>query len=247
MSGLLEGLGRRVRHLRSERGWTRAQLAERSGLSVRFLAQIESGRGNISLLRLEALARALETGPEQLVRAADPGRGMVALVGLRGAGKSTVGSLLARRLDLPFVELDQRIVEAAGLPLHQLFELHGEEYYRRLEREALRHCLGSGESMVLAAAGGIVTEPTSWEMLRRNASVVWLRASPEEHWNRVVAQGDRRPMADHPSAMDALRSLLRSRAEVYAQAAVTVETTGLAPAEVCRQVELALAQLGAAR
>lgn len=235
-SRLLEVLAARVRRLRKERGWTRNELAGRSGLSVRFLARVESGEGNISVRRLEELAQALETSPSELVRPLAAPNGIVALVGLRGAGKSTVGALLARRLAVPFVEMDDRITEASGLSLDQLFELHGERYYRRLEQEMLRRLLARGEAVVLAAAGGIVTEPASWTMLCEQATVVWLRARPEDHWDRVVAQGDRRPMADHPAAMEELRALLAGREKTYAEARITVDTSAQAPERVADRI-----------
>lgn len=228
-SPLLASLARRVRALRRARSWSRNRLAERSGLSVRFLARVESGQGNISILRLEALARALDTTPDALLRpAADPSR-FVALVGLRGAGKSTIGPLLAQRLGWRFVEVDDVITETSGLTLDQLFDLHGERYYRRLELDTLRRLLGGGEPLVLAAAGGVVTEPAAWAMLRERSTVVWLRAKPEDHWNRVVAQGDRRPMADHPAAMDELNALLVARKSIYGEARITVDTTDGSP------------------
>ncbi len=240
-SGLLADLARRVRQLRESRRWTQGELARRSGLSVRFLARVESGDGNISVLRLDALARALGTTGDALLRPAlSDGRRLIALVGLRGAGKSTVGPLLARRLYLPFVEMDHRIMEAWGLPLDQLFELHGERYYRRLERETLDRLLARGEPAVVAAAGGVVNEPATWQELRRAATVVWLRARPEDHWNRVVAQGDRRPMADNPAAMEELRAMLRARETSYAEAWLTVDTSRRTPAQA---VELIVARL----
>src|SRR5512139_3779392 len=139
---LLAALGRRARALRLERGWTLREVAERSGLSPRFLVQLESGRGNISIRRLADLARALETTPSVLLAAMDDPTGpVIALLGLRGAGKTTIGKRLARRLHVPFVELDRRIEQAADLSLSELFSLHGEDYYRRLERETLNMVL----------------------------------------------------------------------------------------------------------
>ena len=224
-SDLLRELASRVRRLRRDRGWSRGELAGRSGLSVRFLARVEAGEGNISVLRLQSLARALETTPDVLVRPlVDPSR-VVALVGLRGAGKSTVGPLLSQRLGVPFLELDELIQENSGLPLEQLFELHGEHYYRRLEGETVRRILARGEPAVVAAAGGIVNEPATWEQLLHAATVVWLRARPEDHWNRVIGQGDRRPMADHPHAMDELRALLSARERIYAESRWVVDTS----------------------
>jgi XRE family aerobic/anaerobic benzoate catabolism transcriptional regulator len=237
---VLTDLARRVREARRERGWTRVELAERSGLSVRFLARVESGQGNISVLRLHELAGALGTSATVLLRPyADPDR-IVTLVGLRGAGKSTIGPLLAERRGVPFIEMDTLIREASGLPLDQLFELHGERYYRRLERETLRDVLSRGEPAILAAAGGVVNEPATWELLREGTFVIWLTADPEDHWNRVVAQGDRRPMRDNPAAMDELRGILRAREPVYAEARLRVNTSGSTPEQVVSGIERAL-------
>jgi XRE family aerobic/anaerobic benzoate catabolism transcriptional regulator len=243
-SPLLRELARRVRELRRRRGWPRSTLAERSGLSVRFLARVEGGEGNISIVRLEALARALGTTPDQLIRPPGVTAPVVALVGMRGAGKSTVGPLLARRLGHRFIEVDERITGTTGLPLDQLFELHGEAYYRRLERETLRLALAGDEPTVLAAAGGVVNDAVSWDMLCDQATVVWLRASPEDHWNRVVAQGDRRPMADNPDAMEELRAMLRAREAAYRRARHTIDTSGRTAIEVADAVHVTLVESG---
>jgi XRE family aerobic/anaerobic benzoate catabolism transcriptional regulator len=231
---LLGALGERVRALRGERRLTLQQLARRARLSPRFLVQVEQGAANISVRKLAGLAAALDTTPAALLaqperpprrtRAALP---VVALLGLRGAGKSTIGRRLARRLRVPFVELDRRVEEAAGMSLGELFALHGEAYYRRLEREALERVLADGRPLVLATGGGLPASPETYGLLRGQALTVWLRAAPEDHWNRVVQQGDRRPMADHPEAMAELRRLLSSRQPLYAQAAATVDTSQL--------------------
>ncbi len=238
---LLEALGRRARTRRLEKGWTLRDVAERSGVSPRFLVQLESGRGNISVRRLADVARALEITPASLLADDDTGPApVIALLGLRGAGKTTIGKRLARRLRLPFVELDRRIEQAADLSLSELFTLHGEDYYRRLERETLESVLAERRPMVLATGGGIVASPETYALLRRAAVTVWLRARPEDHWNRVVRQGDRRPMADHPQAMADLRALLASREPLYALAAHTVDTSRIPVDRVVDAIETSL-------
>jgi XRE family aerobic/anaerobic benzoate catabolism transcriptional regulator len=236
-SGLLGRLGARVRALREERGASRLDLARASGLSARYLAALEAGVGNISIARLADLARALATTASALLAEAEvegaPGEArrspqVISLLGLRGAGKSTVGMALARRLAVPFFELDERIEAAAGMPLGQVFELHGERWFRRLERETLARFLVETRRSVLATGGGLVTESETFDLLRQHTLTVWLKARPRDHWDRVVAQGDRRPMANRSRAMEELRALLAARDPLYARADLVVDTSALA-------------------
>lgn len=236
---LLSELGRRVREARRKQGLSRRELAERSSLSPRFLAQVEAGGGNISVRRLAPLAQALGTSLAALLAGPESPRPapVIALLGLRGAGKTTIGRRLARRLHVPFVELDQRIEQASGLPLAEIFRLHGEAYYRRLEQETLGALLAEEGPRVLAAGGGLVASPEAYALLRRRTLTVWLRARAEDHWSRVVQQGDRRPMEARPQAMAELRRLLASREPLYARAAHTVDTSRLGLAGTLRAVE----------
>lgn len=222
---ILELVGQHVRAARAARHWTIRELAERSGVSVRFLVQLESGRANISVKRLADLARAFTIPAADLLADHPDAPRIVALLGLRGAGKTTIGKQLARRLHVRFVELDRQIEKAADMSLAELFSLYGEEYYRRLERETLAEVLAGQRPMVLATGGGIVESPETYALLTKSAVTVWLRAEPEDHWNRVVSQGDRRPMADHPQAMADLRALLSAREPLYARAEHTVDTS----------------------
>jgi XRE family aerobic/anaerobic benzoate catabolism transcriptional regulator len=160
----------------------------------------------------------------------------IALLGVRGAGKSSVGAALARDLGVAFVELDQRIEQTAGLPLGELFALHGEAYYRRIEREVLTQLLADPPPMVLAAGGSIVNDPTNYTLLRARCRTVWLSARAEDHWNRVVAQGDQRPMAENPHAFAELRALLAARDKLYARADHTIDTTGLGVPQVAAAI-----------
>jgi XRE family aerobic/anaerobic benzoate catabolism transcriptional regulator len=225
---ILELVGQHVRAARAARHWTIRELAERSGVSVRFLVQLEAGRGNISVKRLADLARAFKIPTADLLNDDDhtDAPRVVALLGLRGAGKTTIGKQLARRLRVRFVELDRRIEKAADMSLAELFSMYGEDYYRRLERETLAAVLAEKRPMVLATGGGIVASPETYALLKKSAVTIWLRAAPEDHWNRVVSQGDRRPMADHPQAMAGLRALLAAREPLYAGAEHTVDTSG---------------------
>lgn len=236
---LLRELGIRVRRQRQDRGLSRRQLSEASGVSERFLAQLEAGDGNISLLRFAEVARALGVTPSALLAAAEqgaPGPRPIALLGLRGAGKSTVGAALAKRLGATFVEVDQRIEQLAGLSLGQLFELHGEAYYRRVERAVLEQVLGGAAAQVLAPGGSIVSSPDNFALLRERCCTVWLRARPEDHWARVIQQGDHRPMAKNPHAFEELRALLAQREQLYGAAEHIVDTSGRTIAAVVKQV-----------
>jgi len=248
---LLGALGRDVRRRRKARGLSRRRLAEVTGISERFLADIEAGRANPSVARLLQIARALETEPSALLRAAEeetrvPATEVVALLGLRGAGKSSIGARLAVRLGRPFVELDRRIEESSGLALAQIFELNGEASFRRAERAALRSVFAEGpRPCVLATSGGIVTDEEAFTLLRENAWTVWLRATPEQHWGRVVAQGDTRPMAGHDAAFEALCEILRERAPFYARAHATIDTTGREVDAIAAELEQRIAALQA--
>lgn len=239
MEPLLDGLGRRVRALRGRRGLTLQQLAGLCGLSQRFLVQVEKGHGNISVRKLDGLAQALGTTAAFLLTAGDdasPPRPSIALLGLRGAGKTTIGRRVARRLGVPFVELDRKVEQAAGLALGEVFALHGEEYYRRLEREALTSLLETRQSMVLASGGGLVAAPETFALLARRSTTVWLRATADDCWERVIRQGDRRPMNQHPEARKALADLVARRNPLYAQAALTIDTSGRSIAEAVDSV-----------
>jgi XRE family transcriptional regulator, aerobic/anaerobic benzoate catabolism transcriptional regulator len=239
---LVVSVGPRVRILREAMDLSLRDLAERSGVSVRFLVQLESGRANISVKRLGEIAGAFGVTAADLLRDADAVAppSVVALLGLRGAGKTTIGRHLARRLHVRFVELDRRIEKMADLSLSELFSLYGEEHYRRLEREALSQVLAEKRPMVLATGGGLVAVPETFALLKKQAVTVWLRARPEDHWNRVVRQGDRRPMADHPQAMADLRALLASREALYADAQHTVDTSGRQINEIVEEVSALL-------
>ena len=160
----------------------------------------------------------------------------IALVGLRGAGKSTVGAQLARRIKMEFVELDALIEKSAGISLGEIFALHGEEYYRRLERSTLTRLFTTSHGGVLATGGSLVTDAESWEMVKRRCFTVWLRATPQEHMTRVLRQGDTRPMKDNPSAMTELKALLARREPLYAQADLTIKTSDHSPSAVVTQI-----------
>lgn len=233
---MLDVLAANVRSLRKARGWSRRDLADRADISERFLADVEQALANPSLLRVQALARAFEVGLMDLLTSSAPVERMhVALLGLRGAGKSTVGPLLAERMHVPFVELDDRIEAASGLSLDEIFQVHGESYYRATERSELNGLL-AGEPCVVAVGGGLVTDTDSYDTLRQQARTVWLRAAPEDHWRRVIAQGDTRPMADNDQAFVDLRRILATREPLYERADVVVDTSGATLEEVVAQV-----------
>ncbi len=240
---ILEELGRRVRAVRTDRGWTIRELAERSGVSLRFLVQLEGGRANISVKRLWELAQALQIEPADLLSASEAAPRIIALLGLRGAGKTTIGRQLARRLHVRFVELDRRIERTANMSLAEIFSLYGDEHYRRLEREALAQVINEHRATVLATGGGIVTSTDTYALLKKSATTVWLRASPDDHWARVVRQRDRRPMADRPQAMADLRGILAAREPLYAASDRTIETSGRSVVSLVEEIASGMAAL----
>src|SRR5690242_9384207 len=270
----LDRLGERVRRLRSQRGMTRKALAQHAEVSERYLAQLESGEGNCSIVLLRRIAHAMGVQLPQLVsEAADPPldavlfaqlvdrlpapalkeardmvmrhfadmsassrRSRVALLGLRGSGKSTLGALLAKERGVPFIELDREIERTRGTSLTEIFQLFGQETFRRAEREALERVLSEHKEFVMATSGSIVTEPATLELLLSSCFTIWVRAEPDTHMSRVVAQGDLRPMSANPRAMDDLVSILNSREPLYARADATLDTDG-------RSVEASFAEL----
>jgi len=225
----LARLGDRVRAWRTANGMTRKSLAVASGVSERYLAQLEAGQGNISVLLLRKLALAMGVATESLLRetpdAETPAR-RIALIGLRGAGKSSLGAKLAASLGVPFIELDAEVEREAGMKLGEVFAMYGQEAYRRFERRALERVLRTHTEAVIAAGGSLVTDPDTYRLLLDSCRCVWLKAKPEEHMSRVMAQGDTRPFKGRSAALDEIRRLLADRDRLYARAGVIMETSG---------------------
>jgi XRE family transcriptional regulator, aerobic/anaerobic benzoate catabolism transcriptional regulator len=185
-------------------------------LILRFLERLAPHRLEEAVFRLMSGFNAEESGRKQ----------RVALIGLRGAGKSTLGALLAKELGAPFIELDREIEHEAGITLDEVFMLYGQSGYRRLERRCLERIIVVHPRAVISAGGGIVSEPDTYRLLLSNCFSVWLKAAPEEHMARVVAQGDFRPMRDNEEAMEDLRHILAAREPLYAKADARVDTAG---------------------
>jgi XRE family transcriptional regulator, aerobic/anaerobic benzoate catabolism transcriptional regulator len=272
-SGFLEQLGQRVRTMRALRGMSRKVLAKVSGISERYIAQLESGKGNVSIVLLRRVSNAMgahledlipstEPAPDwpvirDLVRKATPNQiaqarevlaghhgasaqrpsfAGIALIGLRGAGKSTLGKLLAKRIGWSFVELNKEIEAQNGLSVAEIIALYGQEGFRRMEQAALGQLLARKQLTVLATGGGIVSEPLTFDLILSSFYTIWLKAEPEEHMARVRGQGDLRPMADDRSAMAELRTILLSREPLYARASATVDTAGLSVDEAAARL-----------
>jgi XRE family transcriptional regulator, aerobic/anaerobic benzoate catabolism transcriptional regulator len=263
-TGFLEQLGQRVRTMRALRGMSRKVLAKVSGISERYIAQLESGKGNVSIVLLRRVSNAMGAHLEDLIPSSEPspdwpvlrdlvrkatanqiaqakdvlsGNGAspqrrvsfagIALIGLRGAGKSTLGRMLAKKIGWSFVELNKEIEAQNGLSVAEIIALYGQEGFHRMEQAALANLLARKELMVLATGGGIVSEPVTFDLVLSSFYTIWLKAEPEEHMARVRAQGDLRPMADDRSAMSELRTILVSREPLYARASAVVDTAGL--------------------
>ena len=274
----LHALGERVRDARARRGMTRRILAHDSGVSERYLAQLETGQGNASVLLLQKISGALnlpltellqeESGQpvelaligqflqrlpaqklpavrSQLIR--DYGTAhtermqRIALIGLRGAGKSTLGNRLAKELSVPFIELDREIEREAGTSLSEIFLLYGQAGYRRYERRCLEKVVEKNERVVIATGGSIVSEPGTYDLLLSTCRTIWLKAQPEEHMARVVAQGDTRPMTGNREAMEDLHRILRGRNALYGRADVTIDTAHKTIEQSLQQLRKAVA------
>lgn len=272
----LATLGKNLRELREQRGMARKVLAKEADVSERYLAQLEAGEGNVSIVLLRRIALALGVQPEDIMAngrtaayrmvarllerfpedrleevlfhlihdlgaRSNARKQRIALMGLRGAGKSTLGRLLAKELHVPFVELDSEVEREAGMALSEVFLLYGQGGYRRMERRCLERAIETHTRVVLSVGGGIVSEPETFNLLLTNCFTVWLKASPEEHMARVAAQGDLRPMQDNEDAMEDLRRILAARASLYAKADAEVETSGQKPEESLAKLRQAVA------
>lgn len=258
---LIQLVGTQVRAARTGVGFSRRELAERSGVSMRYPAQLEGGEGNISIGLLQQVATALELPIEALITettsqtaelrhvtalyqkadVATRARALqvldptcerkskaerICLIGLRGAGKSTLGALLASDLGVPFLELNTEIEARIGVPVREIIALYGEDGYRQIEAETLNKIIATHERLVLAVAGGIVSSPQTFDNVLTDFHTVWIKAQPSEHMDRVRAQGDLRPMAGNPQAMEQLRQILKTRERHYAKASYQLDTSG---------------------
>jgi XRE family aerobic/anaerobic benzoate catabolism transcriptional regulator len=250
--------------MRALRGMSRKVLAKVSGISERYIAQLESGKGNVSIVLLRRVSGAMGAHVEDLIPSSDPVQDWpvirdllrkaspaqiaqakdvlaggatsthkrpafsgISLIGLRGAGKSTLGKRLAEKIGWKFVELNKEIERQNGLSVAEIINLYGQEGFRRMEQAALGQLLARKELMVLATGGGIVSEPLTFDLILTSFYTIWVKAEPEEHMARVRGQGDLRPMAEDPSAMAELRNILLSREPLYARANAVVDTAGL--------------------
>jgi XRE family transcriptional regulator, aerobic/anaerobic benzoate catabolism transcriptional regulator len=261
-SAFLRAMGKRVRDARERRGMSRRAVSHAALVSERYLAQLEAGEGNASVVLLRRVAATLGVALPELVGGNDAPveqrlirrfferlpahrledviyrlmrdfgqkeaarKNRIALVGLRGAGKSTLGAALAKQLRYPFVELDREIERESALPLSEVFMLYGQAGYRRIERRCLEQVLNRGDHVVIAAGGGIVSESETYNLLLVNCYTVWIKASPEEHMSRVISQGDLRPMDGRVAAMEDLRRILAAREPLYGKADAFVDTSG---------------------
>jgi XRE family aerobic/anaerobic benzoate catabolism transcriptional regulator len=222
-------LGERVRSLRARRGLSRKAAAARARVSERHWANLETGVGNASILVLLQVAKALQcslvTLLEEAPEAGNLRRQHIALIGLRGAGKSTLGQRLAQELGYVFVELSRVIENLAGCSISEIHGLYGPEAYRRYERRALEDCLAQYPHVVMATPGGLVSEESTFNMMLAQCFTIWLQATPEDHMARVLAQGDTRPMSASTEAMQDLRRILSSRSPFYAKADLHFDTS----------------------
>ena len=190
-------------------------------LIQRFLERLPNHRLEDVVFRLMR-----DFGPEEKVR-----RMRIALIGLRGAGKTTLGSKLAGESQVPFIEMDREIEKDTGMPLAEIFALYGPSGYRAIEKRTLERVLNENERAVLSVGGGVVSEKETFDYLLSHCYTVWIKAQPEEHMTRVMAQGDFRAMAGNDQAMEDLRRILEAREPLYRQADMELDTSGTSAEE----------------
>ena len=270
----LTRLGQRVRQSRAVRGMSRKVLARESDISERYIAQLESGEGNVSIILLRRVAAATGRQLEELIadpdgasaernlisallRDASPAQvervkailtgamksdgssianDRIALIGLRGAGKSTLGAAAARILGWPFVELNKEIERDSGFSIAEVFSIYGQDGYRRFEQACLKQIIDRRGPMILATGGGIVAEALTFDKLLSSFFTIWIKTSPAEHMARVRRQGDLRPMAKDRAAMEELTTILQSREPLYERARAIVDTSGQTVAQSVDQL-----------
>jgi XRE family aerobic/anaerobic benzoate catabolism transcriptional regulator len=276
-------LAQRVRSARAQRGMTRKQLAQQSGISLAYLARVEGGTGNISLgllhklalalnLRIESFLASPEThgadftliseflkrqSPEELARLRrlllKKGNGLssnaarrIALLGIRGVGKSTLGPPLAERLGVPFVELNREIEKEAGIAVSEILMLYGQNGYRQLEQRCLERVVMTHPKVVLATGGGIVTEPATYELLLSSFYTVWLKTKPHVMFARVMAQHDARISSPQlrNEALDHIARMFEARRHLYELADMTLDNSGKTVEQTVRALLAALPSAG---
>jgi len=261
----LRNLADKIRDARAQRGMTRNALAADSGVSLRFLAELEGGQGNPSILVLRRIASAMGFPPDDLLSNDPPPaidrillmqllkrlseddvakarrllthhlgldgvteakRPYITLIGLRGAGKTTLGRRLAKHRGVPFFELDREVEREYGATVGEILQLHGQPGYRRFERESLLAGLSKHPAAVIETGGGLAADPETLPLLLERSLAIWVRTSPEEHMQRVIDQGDLRPMARSREAMRELKDILKAREPFYRQAHLHLMTSG---------------------
>jgi XRE family aerobic/anaerobic benzoate catabolism transcriptional regulator len=267
----INGIGERIRAMRTARGMIRKDLSRQSGVSERYIAQVETGKANISIAMLWKIASSMgvripELFPDcdfrkdsapllaflsrldneqqeialsllkrRFSRSGQQNLG-VALIGLRGAGKSSLGRMLANEFNVRFVQISEIIEEQAQMSTAELFSLGGQKAYRRLEKQALEQVVKEGSKIVLETGGSLVTQSEIFNLLLDSFYTIWIKASPEEHMNRVLAQGDLRPMANNDEAMEDLELMLREREAAYSQADYVIDTSKRSLLECSREL-----------
>ena len=258
----LSKIGQNIRKYRAQRGITRESLANKSNISLRYLAQIESGKGNPTLIVLKNISNAMnmtlknllydeyinDSNKESIIEKLDQfntknlknllayineieistekkkNKKKIALIGLRGAGKSTLGSLYSKVYNVPCYEITNELEKKSGMNVSEILELGGQSMYRRLEYDVINVLSKKHKKIIILTGGSIVSERQTCDFLLKNFFTIWIKASPKEHMSRVVKQGDLRPISSNPKAMKDLKNILKEREKLYMKADTIINT-----------------------